>query len=228
MHHNHMKTLLVSLSLLIAVGIHAKEPSPVVDRYKTDLLGANFFSAPDPNSQKIGQIPPGITFTPLAKQSYWIKVRHGSNIGWISTASCERLMAAPSADLDIVFRGYRMVGSKYHYYFRATNRGVQSYVGNFTVHLYAHDEELLLRGVGFPVRGPDGFLRDIDSTEWSAPHIYTPDEVSPRGYPLDPDDVIKPTHIRNYYLIADGLATRYVFETVQGKKEGPITNLPNQ
>jgi hypothetical protein len=74
--------------------------------------------------------------------------------------------------------------------------------------------------------GPDGILKDIDSTEWRAPHIYTPDEVTPRGYPLNPEDVIKPTHMRSYYVIADRQATRYVIHTVHGKIEGQITT-PN-
>lgn len=203
-----MKTLVFAASILFTLSASAQQASPPPDRYKVQFFGADLFSAPDPKSKNIGEIPADVVVTPVAKESYWIKVTYKGKTGWISSAGCDRLMASPSADLDIVHQGFKIIGGNYIYYFGLTNRGARPYTGDFSVHLYSGDTEVSLRRVG--------------SMGSITPHTYTPDEVSSHRYPLDLRDTIEHGQGRSYYLVADSLATRYVFETAQGKKEGQI------
>ena len=178
------------------------------DTYKVDAFGATLFAAPSATSAQLADIPEGVTLVPLAKESYFIRVIYAGKSGWVSTAGLEWNMAVPSAGLATAHQGFRVVDGKYRYFFGLTNRGVQPYRGEFTVRLYAGKIEIPLRGVGFLSR--------------EGVYLYKPEDVTPNGYPLDPGDVIQPSQVRAYYLVADALATRYLFQTVQGKIEGKI------
>ena len=164
-------------------------------------------AAPTATSAHLALIPEGTVLVPLARDSYFIKVNFQGQMGWVSTAGLERHMAVPSADLEFHHSGYKIVGGEYRYFFGFTNRGVQPYTGNIAVRLYAGDTEIPLGGIG--------------ATGKTA-QAYAPNDESGNGYPVNPGDVIEPGRMRGFYLVAHALANRYVFETTQGEKAGPI------
>ena len=172
-----------------------------------DAIGADLLAEPSPNAARIADLPEGTPLVPLTKDEYFIKVKAGGKIGWVSTAGLVRHMAMPGPDLEFHHGGYKIVGGEYRYFFGFTNRGVQTYKGPLSVHLYAGEVELALLGIG------DSRVGTI---------AYQPGEKTAHGYPVNPGDEVTPGQVRAYYLVASQLATRYVFETAQGKVEGKV------
>ena len=185
------------------------EPSKPMgsDTYTVDFIGADLCAAPSASSAHLTVIPEGTVLVPLARESYFIRVNYAGQTGWVSTAGLERHMAVPAPELDFNQSGYKLIDGEYRYFFRFTNRGVQPYTGNINVRLYAGDAEVPLGGIG-AIGEPS--------------QAYARNDESDGGYPVHPGDEIALGQSRAFYLVAAVPATRYVFETAQGKKTGSI------
>ena len=203
-----MRTIALLIGLLAVIPLQAQDAAFSSETYKTSFIGADLLLAPDAKSKIIGDIPEGVVLKPMARESYWIKVKYNGKTGWVSTVGMDRLMSTPSADLDIVHQGYKIFSGKYRYYFGFTNRGVHPYTGELNVQLYAGDKMLSVSRTQVTFGG--------------AAHDYTEAGAAPHGYRIYIKDVILPGDGGAFIVETDDLATRYVFATVQGKKQGQV------
>lgn len=203
-----MRISALFIAIIIVTAMQAQDTPLSSETYKTSFIGADLLAAPDAKSKIIGDIPEGVVLKPLAKESYWIKVKYGGKIGWVSSIGMDRIMSTPAADLDIVHQGYKIFSGKYRYFFGFTNRGVQPYTGELNVQLYAGDKKLS--------------VSTTQVTFGGIPHSYTDGGGGPDGYRVYIKDVIPPGDGGAFIVETDDLATRYVFATVQGKKHGRI------
>ncbi len=137
----------IALLVLTGTAAFAEEPTQRPELYRTDAFhfGADLLAKPDATSKIIGVIPPETTLTPLAKESYFIKVKVEGKTGWASTVGMERLMSNPAPDLRFTHDGYVIIDGKYRYFFGCSNDGVQPYTDTVKIHLYAGDKEIITR-----------------------------------------------------------------------------------
>jgi hypothetical protein len=137
----------IALLLLSGTAVFAEEPAQRSELYRTDAFhfGADLLAKPNATAKIIGVIPPETTLTPLAKESYFIKVKVDGKTGWASTVGMEHLMSTPAPNLQFSQDGYKIVDGKYRYFFGCSNEGVQPYTDTVKIHLYAGDKEITTR-----------------------------------------------------------------------------------
>jgi SH3 domain-containing protein len=155
------------LAVLFTVSLgFGQNPSTQLRKYRAAYMDVPLRSAPDPAAKQVGTIPMGTTVAAIEKNRHWVRVKIKNKEGWAASTAMERIMDVPAPDLEFYSNGYKIIGSKYRYFFGISNAGLVNYTDKIILRLYANETQIFTETYAFadkPISATGGRTLYVDT-----------------------------------------------------------------